>query len=400
MYLKHLSLTNFRALSRLDLDFPRRIVLLVGKNAQGKTSLLESIYYLATFQSFHASHERQLINLALDSEPVAVARIVMDLQTQSRELHFEVRLIQENNGTSRQARFRKEILINGVKKRVGDAIGQFNAVLFTPQMAKVIEGSPSDRRQYLDELISQVIHHYGSHLLEYQKVMTRRNALLKTLAEQGGNASQLDVWDEMLAKHGAVIMQARIQTISEMDELARQIHHRMSNGQEVLRLSYQPAYEPYSASKGQMALPVELTPELDTLSFEELRNGFLEALQKTHRNDIQRKATTIGPHRDEMRFISNKMDLGDFGSRGQGRTTVLAMKMAEVQWMKSKTGEWPVLLLDEILSELDPQRRADLLKVVEESEQCLLTSADLNMFEGDFISRQQVWTMDMGMIKT
>ncbi len=400
MYLKHLSLTNFRALSRLDLDFPRRIVLLVGKNAQGKTSLLESIYYLATFQSFHASHERQLINLALDSEPVAVARIVMDLQTQSRELNFEVRLIQENNGTSRQARFRKEILINGVKKRVGDAIGQFNAVLFTPQMAKVIEGSPSDRRQYLDELISQVIHHYGSHLLEYQKVMTRRNALLKTLAEQGGNASQLDVWDEMLAKHGAVIMQARIQTISEMDELARQIHHRMSNGQEVLRLSYQPAYEPYSASKGQMALPVELTPELDTLSFEELRNGFLEALQKTHRNDIQRKATTIGPHRDEMRFISNKMDLGDFGSRGQGRTTVLAMKMAEVQWMKSKTGEWPVLLLDEILSELDPQRRADLLKVVEESEQCLLTSADLNMFEGDFISRQQVWTMDMGMIKT
>ena len=398
MYLTHLSLTNFRALSRLDLDFPRRIVLLVGKNAQGKTSLLEAIYYLATFQSFHASHERQLINLSASEDPLAVARIIMDVQTQSRPLHFEVRLIQESNGTTRQPRFRKEILINGAKKRVGDAIGQFNAVLFTPQMTKVVEGTPSDRRQYLDELISQVIPHYGSHLLDYQKVMTRRNALLKMLAEQGGSPSQLDVWDEMLAKHGAVIMQARIHAIAEMDELARRIHHRLSDGQEVLRLAYQPAYEPLVSPKGQMALAVDVAEDRSGLSLVQLQQGFLEALQKNQRNDIQRKATTMGPHRDEMRFISNKLDLGDYGSRGQGRTAILAMKMAEVQWMKSKTGEWPVLLLDETLSELDPQRRHDLLQVVEESEQCLLTSADLHMFDEEFIQRQQVWTMETGMI--
>ncbi len=400
MYITHLSLTNFRALSRLDLDFPRRIVLLVGKNAQGKTSLLEAIYYLATFQSFHASHERQLINLSASEDPLAVARIVLDVQTHSRPLHFEVRLIQESNGTSRQPRFRKEILINGAKKRVGDAIGQFNAVLFTPQMTKVVEGSPSDRRQYLDELISQVIPHYGSHLLDYQKVMTRRNALLKMLAEQGGSTSQLDVWDEMLAKHGAAIMQARIQAIAEMDELARRIHHRLSDGQEVLRLAYQPSYEPVVLPKGQIALAVDVAGDRIAISLAQLQQGFLEALQKNQSNDIQRKVSTIGPHRDEMRFISNKLDLGDYGSRGQGRTAILAMKMAEVQWMKSKTGEWPVLLLDETLSELDPQRRHDLLQVVEESEQCMLTSADLHMFDEEFIQRQQVWKMETGMIKT
>jgi DNA replication and repair protein RecF len=398
MYLTRLSLTNFRALTRLDLDIPRRLVLLVGKNAQGKTSILEAIYYLATFSSFHAANDRQLINLGMSSDPLSVARIVAEFQTSLRKHTFEVRLIQEANGGGTQPRFRKEILLNGVKKKVGDAIGQFNAVLFTPQMTRVIEGAPSDRRQYLDELISQVIPHYAQHLGDYAKVLTRRNALLKMLCENGGDASQLDVWDEMLAKHGAFVMQARIQAIAEMAELVKRIHQRLTDGQEVLRLSYQPAYEPVQAPRGQLALPVDMEIDHSGFSILELQAGFLAGLHASHKGDIQRGMTTLGPHRDELRFISNKLDLGEYGSRGQGRSAILSMKMAEVQWMKGKTGEWPVLLLDEILAELDPQRRSDLLKVVEEAEQGLLTSADLQMFEPDFVNRQQVWQVDGGMV--
>ncbi len=396
MFLKRLSLTNFRALSRLDLDLPRRLVLLVGRNAQGKTSILEAIYYLATFSSFHTINDRQLINLGLNGDPLAVARIVAEFQTSQRTHSLEVRLIQEGGGL--QPRFSKQILLDGVKKRPSDTLGQFNAVLFTPQMTRVIEGAPADRRQYLDELISQVVPHYAHHLTELGKVLTRRNALLKTLGEQGGDSSQLDVWDEMLAKHAAFVMHVRIQAINELADLARRFHQRLTDNQEVLRLSYQPAYEPIPAPRGQLALPVEVDLDRSAISLPDLQSGYLAALHAAHRGDIQRGATTLGPHRDELRFISNKLDLGDFGSRGQGRTAVLSMKMAEVQWMRSKTGEWPVLLLDEILSELDPQRRSDLLKVVEEVEQSLLTSADLAMFETEFVSRQEVWTLETGMI--
>ncbi len=396
MFLKRLSLTNFRALSRLDLDLPRRLVLLVGRNAQGKTSILEAIYYLATFSSFHTINDRQLINLGLNGDPLAVARIVAEFQTSQRTHSLEVRLIQEGGGL--QPRFSKQILLDGVKKRPSDTLGQFNAVLFTPQMTRVIEGAPADRRHYLDELISQVVPHYAHHLTELGKVLTRRNALLKTLGEQGGDSSQLDVWDEMLAKHAAFVMHVRIQAINELADLARRFHQRLTDNQEVLRLSYQPAYEPIPAPRGQLALPVEVDLDRSAISLPDLQSGYLAALHAAHRGDIQRGATTLGPHRDELRFISNKLDLGDFGSRGQGRTAVLSMKMAEVQWMRSKTGEWPVLLLDEILSELDPQRRSDLLKVVEEVEQALLTSADLAMFETEFVSRQEVWTLETGMI--
>jgi len=202
----------------------------------------------------------------------------------------------------------------------------------------------------------------------------------------------------MLAKHAAFVMHVRIQAINELADLARRFHQRLTDNQEVLRLSYQPAYEPIPAPRGQLSLPVEVDLDRSAISLPDLQSGYLAALHAAHRGDIQRGATTLGPHRDELRFISNKLDLGDFGSRGQGRTAVLSMKMAEVQWMRSKTGEWPVLLLDEILSELDPQRRSDLLKVVEEVEQALLTSADLAMFETEFVSRQEVWTLETGMI--
>jgi DNA replication and repair protein RecF len=398
MYLNRLSLTNFRSFSRLDLDIPREIFLLVGDNAQGKTTLLEAIYFLSTFTSFHASSDRQLINLTVPQERMTVGRIIGEFTRRDGSHRIEVRLIRESNGVNNHARFRKEVLLDGVKRKMSEVVGWFNAVIFLPQMARIIEEGPAERRRYLDMLISQVSPRYVQHLSDYDKVLTQRNALLKQLGEQGGDPGQLAVWDGMLARHGAFIMAERIRTICEIEEEAKRTHYGLSHGREVLRLDYQPAYEPLSTSEGQMALPVETVPDRSGFSLEDIEAGMIEAFKGLQREEIARGMTTIGPHRDELRFLSNQIDLGDYGSRGQGRTALLAMKLAEVNWLHQKTGDWPVLLLDEIMSEMDTKRRADLLGALAQCDQAILTSTDISMFEPHFVESHHVWRVAGGMV--
>jgi len=399
MHLNRLSLTNFRTFSRLDLDIPREILLLVGGNAQGKTTLLEAIYFLSTFTSFHASSDRQLINFTLPENALTVGRIVGEFSRQDSDHRLEVRLIREPNGTNGNTRFRKEVLLDGVKRKINQVVGQLNAVIFLPQMARIIEEGPSERRRYLDMVISQVSPRYVQHLSDYSATLTQRNALLKQLAERGGDLDQLAVWDGMLARHGAFIMKERIRTIRELEEEAKSLHYDLTNGKEVLRLDYQPAYDPIAVTNGQMALPVSTVADRSGIDIKEIENGMLTALRKLQREEIARGSTTIGPHRDELRFLSNQVDLGDYGSRGQGRTALLALKLAEVNWLKQRTGEWPVLLLDEIMSELDTTRRSDLLASLSECDQAILTSADLSMFEPDFVQTHHIWRVEGGMIQ-
>ena len=399
MYLTRLSLSNFRIFSRLDLELPRRIILLSGGNAQGKTSILEAVAYLANFSSFQATSDRQLINFNLPSEPIQVGRIVAEFQRQNRAHTLEVRLIQEFNGNSLQPRYRRELLLDGVKKRLNELYGQFNAVTFLPQMSRVVAGSPADRRQYLDEVLSQVQRGYASHLADYSKALTQRNALLKTLQEKGGDVGQLEPWDDLLARHGAQIMRARILALNELSTLARPIHQKLTRGSEVLRMPYLPSFEPLPAPKGQLTLQIQAAVDRCGVSAEELENGLRQALHTARREDTARGMTTTGPHRDEFRFISNNIDLGDFGSRGQNRTALLALKFAEVEWMRQRTGEWPILLLDEIMAELDLQRRIDLQTVLEEVDQALVTATDPEMFSREFIDRQEAWQVENGMVR-
>jgi len=398
MYLTHLSLTNFRAFTRLDMDVPRRTLLLVGDNAQGKTSILESIYYLATFTSFHAQNDRQLINFLASREPLAVARLVADYRSGERMRHLEVRLIQEANGSGSSSRLRKEILLDGVKRSVHEAMGAFTAVIFLPQMTRIIEGGPEERRRYLNLALAQTLPGYSQALSEYSQALAQRNALLKQLYERGGDPEQIVYWDTLLAERGATIIYARIAAISELEQIAARIHHRLTHSEEILRLVYQPAYDPVSQPEGQFTLPMQTPVNRGTFTLERLRQGFIQRLAEVRREEIQRGVTTIGPHRDEMRLLSNGIDLGDYGSRGQVRTALLALKLAEVTWIKNKTGEWPVLLLDEILAELDTQRRADLQSYLLEYEQTLLTTTDLNLFDPDFVQQGTVWQVEQGMV--
>lgn len=398
MYLTRLSLTEFRTFSRLDIHLPKQTMILVGSNAQGKTSILEAINYLATLSSFNTSFDRQLINFNIPQAPISIARIVAEYQKQSKKHTMEIRLIQESNGANTSIRFRKEVLLDGVKRRLGDIYGHFNAVIFLPQMSRIIEGGPSERRSYLDNLLSQVVPHYGKWVSDYDKTISQRNALLKTLAEHGGDVSQLEVWDGMLARSGAAIIYARIYSIKELEQYAQRIHQRLTSGKEVFRLAYQPSYEPLPQPKGQMILPVKVHLDRSHLEMQDIQSGFQKQLHGTYREDIARGITTLGPHRDELRFISNQIDLGDYGSRGQARTALLSMKLAELQWMHDKTGEWPVLLLDEIMSELDPTRRSEVLAALTDVDQALLTSTDPVMFGENFIHEHEIWKVDQGMV--
>ncbi len=398
MYLKHLSLTNFRNFARLDVELPRRVVLLVGNNAQGKTSILEAIYFLASFTSFQTHSDRQLVNFIEAKNPLAVTRLVADYQRGRKSHRLEARLILEPTGVNGQ-RLRKEVLLDGVKKLINEVIGHFNAVIFVPQMSQIIEGGPDERRRYLNLTLSQAVPAYAGVLNEYTQALTQRNALLKTLSERGGEASQLDVWDETLARLGTQIIQWRIEAVQQIERLAARIHRELTHGGEVLRLSYEPAYDPLPNPAGQIGM--KLTTDLDrsSLKLDEICNGFLSRLKELHSDEITRGVTTIGPHRDDLRFLANGIDLGDYGSRGQVRTTLLALKLAEVNWMKERTGEWPVILLDEVMAELDLQRRADLLKYTGDSEQVLFTATDVHMFAPEFVEKSEVWKVQDGSVQ-
>ncbi len=400
MYLTHLSLTNFRNFARLDLDVPRRAVLLVGSNAQGKTSVLEAIYFLATFASFQTHTDRQLVNFVAAREKLAVARIVADYERQGRRHRIEARIIVEPVGVLNGQRARKEVLLDGVKRPISEVIGQFNAALYIPQMSQVLEGGPEERRRILNLSLAQTIPGYAKSLSGYQKTLEQRNALLKLLAERGGDQSQLDFWDASLVETGAQLVLWRIQAIQELERFAKHAHLNLTRGQEVLRLSYRPAFDPLPRPNGQISLNIDSPFDRSGLDLPAIKKGFHESLRRLRPEEIHRGITTIGPHRDELRFIANNIDLGDYGSRGQVRTTLLSLKLAEVAWMKAKTGDWPVVLLDEVMAELDSERRADLLATLSEPDQSLLTTTDEHFFAPEFVQKSTLWHVRAGTVTT
>jgi len=396
MRLTHLALTDFRNFSRLDVDVPQGTILVTGDNAQGKTSLLEAIYYLAALISFHASSDRQVINFIAGRNPLAVGRIVGEFERITDRHRMELRIIQEPNSTNDSTHIRKEVLIDGIKVRTVEAVGQFKAVLFLPQMMDVVVGSPEDRRRYINLALTQAISHYASSLSDYARALSQRNALLKQISEQGSDPDQLDFWDDLLTASGAQIIEARIRSLVELERLATRQHHELTQSSEVLRLNYQPSYDPLPKRPGQFALSLDAPIDRSGIKLEQIRTGFIEQLHQIRNEEIARGVTTIGPHRDELRFLSNGMDLGYYGSRGQVRTAMLALKLAEVSWIKEKTGYNPVLLLDEVLAELDTQRRADLLDRLEGVEQALLTTTDIDLFSPGFVKRATLWKIQEG----
>ncbi len=372
--------------------------MLSGGNAQGKTSLLEALFYCASFSSPLASSDRQLIHFDVLEDPIAVARMIVEFEREGSTHRMEVRIILEN--AEKGGRIRKEILVDGIKSTAQKVIGTFPCVLFLPQMTRILEGSPDERRRYLNIMLSQSVPGYAKALSEQKQILTRRNALLKMLAERRTDPFQLDYWDAMLAERSAVLIRHRTNALQYLKKTAREIHLQLTGSREMLTLGYLPGFDPVnpyqSLSKADQFLAEE--EEIYELSDQETIARYKTFLKENRENDIRRGVTTAGPHRDDFSIFSSGIDLCTYGSRGQIRTALLSLKLAEIEWMKEHTGTAPLLLLDETLAELDERRGEDLLERLEQYDQAILTTTDQAHFPESFSQRNTIWQVNGGII--
>jgi DNA replication and repair protein RecF len=412
MRIEHLSLTNFRNYARLELDFPGRTILLQGDNAQGKTNLLEAIYYLATTRSPYAGVEHELVNWLAADQDLPHARLVAQVRKGDSSLRIEITLVRTQalgaNGAvlsgSKGPRYRKHIKVNGVNKRALDLIGQVNVVLFLPEDIDLVAGSPSGRRRYLDATLCQIDPRYCRTLQKYNRVLTQRNHLLRTLRQRERDLDQLLFWDRSLVENGAYLVARRQEVVGELDELAQAIHLELTGQKERLRLRYEPSFDP-SRSPPDYQLPLELDlpsgPDIDQLGINlgQVAEAFRAQLREIRGREILQGMSLIGPHRDDLRFSVGGIDLNTYGSRGQQRTATLALKLAEVKLIGQKVGEQPILLLDDVMSELDDARRGYLMRMVDGAEQAILTTTDLKAYSTEFLAETTLLRVREGRIE-
>ncbi|MGH2537779.1 MAG: DNA replication/repair protein RecF [Candidatus Promineifilaceae bacterium] len=404
MQLTHLSLTNFRNYSRLELDLPAGPTLLHGDNAQGKTNLLEAIYYLATTRSPQADNDQQLISWEADqsAEPVVVGRLVAQLGTGQGPKQVELRLIKE---AANQGLFRREALLDRRKVRLMDLLGVLHVVLFLPEDVQLVTGSPSRRRRYLDITLCQTDAQYCRTLSDYNKVLEQRNALLRRLAENGAaGAELLPIYTDKLVSLGSHLFAKRAAALAALAEGAQRVHYEeLTEGGETLRLSYLPRLMVNGFSRaddGTLAKAERLSEWLQGEPGEAaIAERFRRALAESQPAELATGMTRVGPHRDDWRFWVGGRNAGSFGSRGQQRSAILALKLAEIQWMAAASGEIPLLLLDEVVAELDQHRRALLLAAVQSASQALLTATDPTMFTAGFLSQATTMTVTEGRVR-
>lgn len=407
MIITHLSLTNFRNYGRLELDLPQGPTLLHGDNAQGKTNLLEAIYYLATTRSPHADTDSQLINWDAQQtdDPIIVGRLVAQVETERDSRLLEMRLIQEKGRQLRNGRtsFRREALVDKRKVRLMDLLGNLRVVLFLPEDVQLITGPPNNRRRYLNITLCQIDPIYCRTLSAYNKVLEQRNALLRQLAEGAGSREMLAIFTEKLVSLGSQIFARRAVFLTNLAREAQRIHYEeLTMGGETIRLQYAPRLEEAATKQNRQTADLTAAGEWLQSHHEDaaqIETRFAAALDQAAATEIARGMTTVGPHRDDWSFLLNGRSLSSFGSRGQQRSAILALKLAEINWMKQQTRETPILLLDEVVAEFDEQRRSALLNTVSQAEQAILTATDPGMFTGEFLRQSAHMLVRNGQIQ-
>lgn len=363
MYLKELTLHNFRNYARLNLTFESDMILLVGQNAQGKTNILESIVYTCTGRSHRTSRDREVIRWG---EDFAYIKAVV-------EKRIGKNIIEIGLDTNRK----KMININGTSaKRLGELMGNINGVLFSPEDLRLIKDGPAERRRFLDMEISQIMPKYFYRLQQYNRVLAQRNDLLKDINRQPSLIKSLDVWNEQLALSGAYIIFKRNEFIEELMKISREIHSSITFGKEILDIIYKPSI-PHEGG------------------VDEIAKNFLEILKSSEQKDIDRGITSKGCHRDDIIFMINNTDTRIYGSQGQQRTVVLSLKLSEIEIMERLTGEAPILLLDDVMSELDEHRQKMLLDSIGKVQTIITTTdiRDVSMMDG---KQYEVYRVDNG----
>ncbi|WP_251499572.1 DNA replication/repair protein RecF [Otoolea muris] len=341
MVIKSIELMNYRNYRELHMDFDQGINVLYGDNAQGKTNILESIYVCATTKSHRGSKDREIIEFGEDESHIKM-NLLKDGVPHRIDMHLK-----KNKP--------KGVAVNGIPiRRASELFGVINVVFFSPEDLNLIKNGPGERRRFIDLELCQLNKLYVHSLSQYNKIVLQRNKLLKDISFRPEYEEMLDIWDEQMISYGCEIIRVRRDFISQLNQLIQDIHFHLSGKREELVLRYFP-----NTSEDELG----------------------DALKKSRFQDKKQKTTLVGPHRDDIGFYVNKIDIRKFGSQGQQRTAALSLKLAEIELVKKLVRDYPVLLLDDVLSELDSDRQRHLLSGISHI-QTIITCTGLD----DFVS--------------
>ncbi len=377
MYLKHIHLYTFRNYSEQSLNLQSQKTILLGNNAQGKSNLLEAVELLATLKSHRTNRDRDLI---LEGEKTGQILGTVTRKYGESELGITFRYQGRRTLTLNHENLRRHL----------EFLGHINAVEFSCLDLDLVRGSPETRRSWLDTLLIQLEPVYASIIHQYYKILRQRNALLKvirkTIEEQenpsnlSAEMSQLKVWDQQLAEAGTRVTRRRYRVIERITPLAQKWHQEISSGTERLEINYLPNIQ------------------IENEQPQQVQQAFLDKIEQRRIAEQQLATTVVGPHRDEVEFNINQTPAKSYGSQGQQRTLVLAIKLAELQLIEDVIGEPPLLLLDDVLAELDPNRQNQLLEVIQGRFQTLITTTYLHSFDAQWLNSSQIMKVEGGKI--
>ena len=368
MKLTNLQLQNFRNYESVQLEFTDGVHVFIGENAQGKTNLMESIYALAMTKSHRTTNDKELIGW--NKEFATIKGTVEKTATKTNlELQF-----------SKKGKIAKVNYLE--QKRLSSYLGNLNVILFAPENLTLVKGSPQNRRKFVDMELGQMSSLYLYDLVEYNRVLKQRNTYLKQLAIKKKQPDEyLEVLSEMLSELASKIVFHRLDFMKQLEALAIPIHDQLSLGREKFSVSY------------QATIPLE-----DGLTASQMKEIYIDQFKKNQTREADQATTLIGPHRDDLIFYLNEVPVQTYGSQGQQRSTVLSLKLAEIELMKLSTGEYPLLLLDDVLSELDDDRQTHLIKAIENKVQTFITTTSLDGIKQQFINEPVVIPIEKGTI--
>jgi DNA replication and repair protein RecF len=373
VFLANVSLFDFRNYAELELALERSATVFFGGNAQGKTNLLEAVALSALTRSPRTQQAAELVRFG---QPAA--RVTCGVQGDAGLKELEVRISVSPTPTPRASR---RFTVNGIPKRSTDMMGSLRVVLFWPDDLQLVKGPGEGRRRFLNTLLSQIDPDHARELTRYGHLLEQRNALLRAIREGRQPIEGLDYWTNALAESGAAIMVERQRRLLELQPIAAAFHRELSDDRERLDLRYRPA----GVRIGEA--PQELVSEQLKLAMHDARD-----------EEIGRGQTAVGPQRDDIEVWLDEHEARLFASQGQQRSAVLSLKLAELHYLAEVTGEQPVLLLDDVMSELDPARRERLLAALQPGPQALITAADLNDLPKSILERAAVFRVEQGAI--
>lgn len=357
MVIKSLKLKNYRNYELLDLTFDPKTNILYGDNAQGKTNILEALYLSGTTKSHRGTKDRDLIQFGSDEAH-------LETVVEKRGTEFQIDMHLKKNSP-------KGIAINKIPiRKASELFGIIHFVFFSPEDLNIIKEGPSGRRRFIDLELSQLDKVYLSNLSNYNRIINQRNSLLKDIYRQENLVETLDIWDMQLVEYGTKVTEGRKKFVREVNEIISEIHDKLTGGKEKISITYE-------SSVGNLTLE--------------------QALKKNRERDIRMKSTSVGPHRDDLCFMAGNLDIRKFGSQGQQRTAALSLKLSEIELVRSLINDTPVLLLDDVLSELDKHRQNYLLDSIHDI-QTVITCTGLDEFVNHRFSINKIFHVKNGQV--